>query len=252
MSDKSYYVYKHTSPSNKVYIGITINPKHRWEMGGKRYIKNDHFARAIKKYGWDNFKHEILFEGLTLEEANEKEVELIRNYRSNERSFGYNLQNGGSNGLPNEETRRKMSEWQIGKVLSEETKQKISKSRMGYKDSDETRIKKSNGHKGKQLSQETKLKLSDARAKSVTDEQIERVRQMGFSNKGKTCSEETKRKLSESHKGINGKRVLCVETGVVYDSISEASRCTDIFGQNIGKVCNGKLKTTGGYHWTFV
>lgn len=177
----NYYIYKHTAPNGKVYIGQTCQKlENRFGKDGYRYKGCRLFYNAIQKYGWDNFKHEILFEGLTLEEANEKEVELIRNYRSNERSFGYNLQNGGNNGLPNEETRRKMSEWQIGKVLSEETKQKISKSRMGYKDSDEARIKKSNGHKGRQLSQETKLKLSKARARSVTDEQIERVRQMGF------------------------------------------------------------------------
>ena len=67
MSDRKYCVYKHTSPSNKVYIGITINPKRRWNKSHYKY--NEHFNNAINKYGWDNFNHEILFSNLTIEDA---------------------------------------------------------------------------------------------------------------------------------------------------------------------------------------
>ena len=53
----AYTVYKHTSPSGKVYIGVTsLRPKERWS-GGAGYVKNKHFYRAIKKYGWENIKH---------------------------------------------------------------------------------------------------------------------------------------------------------------------------------------------------
>ena len=50
---KKYFVYMHTSPNNKRYIGITsyTNPKRRWK-GGYGYHKNDYFYRAIQKYGW--------------------------------------------------------------------------------------------------------------------------------------------------------------------------------------------------------
>ena len=249
----NYYIYKHTAPNGKVYIGQTCQKlENRFGKNGYRYKGCTLFYNAIQKYGWDNIQHEILFEGLTQEEANKKEIELIHKYHSNNRNFGYNLQEGGNNGSPTEETRRKMSEWQIGKVLSEDAKRKISKSRMGQKDSQETRIKKSNGQKGKHYSEETKLKLSKARKEKVDDKQIERARELGFSNKGKKHSEETKRKMSESHKGCNAKMVLCVETGVLYNSISEASKCTNIDGGNIGKVCNKKLQSAGGYRWIFV
>ena len=251
--DNNYCVYKHTAPNGKVYIGQTCQkPENRFGKNGYRYKGCTLFYNAIQKYGWNNIKHEILFENLTQEEANKIEIELINKCRSNERDFGYNLQNGGNNGSPSEETRKKMSEWQIGKVLSEDTKKKISDSRFGQKDSYETKVKKSNGQKGKHLSKETKLKLSNARKDKVDEKQIERVRELGFSNKGKKHSEETKRKMSDSHKGCNTKRVLCVETGISYDSISEASKCTNISGQNIGKVCNKKLQTAGGYHWVFI
>ena len=70
-----YCVYKHTTPSGKVYIGITCrNPKTRWGYGSG--YKSQVFDRAIKKYGWKNIKHEIVLTGLTEQEASAKEREL--------------------------------------------------------------------------------------------------------------------------------------------------------------------------------
>lgn len=92
---KKYSVYMHTCPNGKVYIGITsINPLKRWK-NGQGYYKNDHFFKAIKNYGWDNIKHEILFVNLTEEEACQKEIELIASYNSNNPNYGYNNTIGG-------------------------------------------------------------------------------------------------------------------------------------------------------------
>lgn len=93
---KKYYVYKHTTPNEKVYIGITCkNPSYRWN-GGNGY-KGQAFYNAILKYGWLNIRHEILFDNLTKEEAEQKEIELIAEYRSNDRQYGYNISSGGEN-----------------------------------------------------------------------------------------------------------------------------------------------------------
>lgn len=48
------------------------------------------------------------------------------------------------------------------------------------------------------------------------------------------------------------KQVLCVETGVVYCSVCEVSRQTGINRQNINSCCQGKRKTSGGFHWRYV
>lgn len=48
----------------------------------------------------------------------------------------------------------------------------------------------------------------------------------------------------------NKKKVLCVETGVVYSSIAEAE--SKMKCRNISLVCKGKRKTANGYHWQFV
>lgn len=91
--DRKFYVYKHTNKINgKVYIGITCQkPEDRW-CNGAGYSNQLFFRRAIKKYGWDNFEHEILYEGLDNEDAVKIEAELIQYYKSLGRC--YNVSNG--------------------------------------------------------------------------------------------------------------------------------------------------------------
>lgn len=87
-----YLVYRHTAPNGKVYIGITgFDPQYRWLNNGRGYKTQTTFFNAIIKYGWINFKHDILFEGLTEEEALDKEEELIQQYKSYDRRYGYNV-----------------------------------------------------------------------------------------------------------------------------------------------------------------
>lgn len=116
-----YTVYKHISPSGKVYIGITKRkPEYRWNKG-KGYRKDQLlFYRAIKKYGWDNFTHEILYTGLSEKDAKNIEISLIRQYKSLRMS--YNITDGGDGGRGLHNKRKKMSD---------ETKLKMSKSRKG-------------------------------------------------------------------------------------------------------------------------
>ena len=92
VESNSYLVYKHTAPNGKVYIGITgFDPQYRWLNNGRGYKTQPTFFNAIIKYGWINFEHEILFEGLTEEEALNKEEELIQHYKSYDRRYGYNV-----------------------------------------------------------------------------------------------------------------------------------------------------------------
>lgn len=119
MKENGYYVYIHKNIINKkVYIGITSQePNQRWR-NGTNYYGNEYFNRAIKKYGWDKgFEHIILFEGLTKNEAERREIELIAFYDSTNKDKGYNIENGGnSTGKHSEETKRKISESQKGKL----------------------------------------------------------------------------------------------------------------------------------------
>lgn len=54
-------------------------------------------------------------------------------------------------------------------------------------------------------------------------------------------------------KGCNGaKKVICLETGKIYRTISEAANEMNLRPGNISKVCHGKNKTTGGFTFEFV
>ena len=72
-------------------------------------------------------------------------------------------------------------------------------------------------------------------------------------HKNKKQSEETKKKLSELQ-NKNKKQVLCIETGIKYNSLREAEKITGIPHNNISACCRGKgkYKTAGGYHWEFI
>lgn len=143
----TYSVYMHTAPNGKVYVGITKrNPIYRW-ANGFGYKTQIVFFRAITKYGWDNFKHEILFSGLSKEQAEQKEVELIREHRSFDRAFGYNVEYGGMcNEKHSPETRLKISmsnkgrsTWAKGKHFSQEHKNRLRESNL-YKQKHSRRV----------------------------------------------------------------------------------------------------------------
>lgn len=141
---KDYCVYMHKNKINyKKYIGITCQkPNERWRKG-KGYEQSKCFYSAILKYGWDNFEHIVLFENLTKEEAEQKEVELIKFFKSNSKKYGYNIQNGGNS---------------TGKH-SEETKEKIRKAKLGKNNPNYNKPTWNKGKKTGPLSKECKEKL---------------------------------------------------------------------------------------------
>lgn len=208
----NYKVYMHKCKNNKVYIGITIkDPKIRWK-NGKGYMNNDHFYKAIQKYGWDNIEHIVLFENLTKEEAEQKEIELIAKYNSTNREFGYNRENGGMHrGKTTYEIRKKISEGNKGKKHTEEARKKMSIAKKGKK------------------------------KKPFSDIHREHLR---LAHIGKHHSKEHLIKMS--------KAVRCIETGEIFDATAEAERKTNIAHANIINNCNGKRKSAGKLHWEWV
>lgn len=82
-------------------------------------------------------------------------------------------------------------------------------------------------------------------------------RLMSKNRKGKgrvKRSDETILKMKANHAGGTNKRpVVCVETGIVYACINDASRETGINKKGISGCCRGlkNYNTAGGYHWRF-
>lgn len=210
-----YTIYKHTCIANgKVYIGQTSRDvEKRWGNNGINYKRNKHFWPAIEKYGWDyGFFHEVVCTGLTKAEADKKEQELIALYHSNQRDRGYNMTSGGDGVCDYAHTA--------------ETKDRISQSLSGE-----------NHHRfGKHLDAITKKKISDSLIGKMS----------GSKNPfyGKHHSETTIQKIS--------KPVYCVELEKVFAGARSAANELGISQGNITKACQGRLKTSGGYHWKYL
>ena len=124
----NYYIYKHTCLINgKIYIGQTCqNPEQRWGKNGQKYKGCPYFYEAIQKYGWDNFKHEIIEKKLTSSEANIREEYWINFYKSNNKQYGYNLKSGGANNEYSLSSREKMSISATNRFQKEEERKKQS------------------------------------------------------------------------------------------------------------------------------
>ena len=260
---KSYCVYRHTAPSGKVYIGITSKrPQARWASGAG-YVGNPYFARAIEKYGWAAIAHEVLLVGLTKEEAEAAEVRLIREHRSAEREFGYNIDLGGNAvGRASEETRAKMSASRKGHPTSDETKAKISASHKGVPATPaqlaaiHTRAVQQRGCK---LPEETKAKISAALSgRERTEAHCRHIRDAKI---GHLVSAATRRKISETKRSsastargarnAKARAILCVETGERFDTVADAARSVARPPANLSRCCAGKRRTCGGYHWKY-
>jgi group I intron endonuclease len=211
-------VYCLTSPSGKKYVGIGCGK--RGVQGRfsdyKNYLcKNQtKLYNALKKYGSENFKYEILLITNDLEYAKYMEQTIISSW--NLQNEGYNITAGGEGCLGlkhNEESKRKMSLAKKGKKLSKDHKKKIGDLAKGRKHSEESKIRMSQVQKGRKVSEETKQKLSDANlGKKLSEDHKKKI---GNGNKGKIVSEESKLKMSKSRSAI--KKIKNIITGEIFE-----------------------------------
>lgn len=109
-------IYCYTNLINsKKYIGQTINPQQRFNAHNSAAFNEKSpeydscFHRALRKYGVENFKYEIIDTADTYEELNKKEIYYIQKFNTLVPN-GYNVIDGGNNALRphSEETKRKL------------------------------------------------------------------------------------------------------------------------------------------------
>lgn len=235
-------VYKHTSPTEKVYIGIAKDVKHRWRNNGAGYKGNTRIANAIKKHGWDSFKHEVLFSNLTKEEACKKEVELIKKHNSTNPQYGYNLLSGGECGLHSKETKEKIRKAVTGHIVSEEVKTRLSNIRSIPVICIETkRVYKS----CKDASAELGICMT-----SISKVCLGKANHAGGLHFAKFEDYKTNRVPIFKRSTNKNKRIVCVDTGEVFESETQAAKKYGVTSQAISHACTGKTKTCCGLAWT--
>ena len=169
-------IYKITNLINgKEYIGQ--HSCNRSYYFGSGIVLKD----AIKKYGRENFRKEVIGYAFDKGQLDWMEKFYIQ-YYDTKAPKGYNLTEGGEGMFGyrhNEETRKKLSkalkgkkqslEWiekrtrpNIGKKRTEETKRKMREARKGFKPTDKTKKRLSESHKGHFPTEETRLKMSES------------------------------------------------------------------------------------------
>jgi group I intron endonuclease len=205
-------VYVITNKINgKQYVGQTVQPlENRWvrHYSGKGQgcsaIKS-----AIKKYGKENFLVEEIYKAESLTDLNEKESEFINKFNTLAPN-GYNLTTGGERPRFTEESKRKNSESQMGKIP---------------------------WNKGLTATQDDRLNKQKRFGSK-------------HHNFGKPTSEKQKSAVSSSAKKNAEKRkikVFCHENGITYSSITEAARSLGLNTGSISSVLSGNSNRAKGY-----
>jgi group I intron endonuclease len=173
-----FLIYKVTSPSGKVYIGLTCQTLRARRSGHFRRAREvlpgtHYFCDAIRKYG-DDLIWEVLERGEGEEWAAEREKFFIAQFESCGRSKGYNLTPGGeyvpekgrsalSGPLP-QETREKMSQSARERGVTDKQKQNLVLGRVSRPHSKATREKLRAANTGRTASPETRIRMSKAHA----------------------------------------------------------------------------------------
>ena len=280
----------------KSYIGLHHgdNPsKNRWGVDGEGYLKtyngktqNHKMARAVRKYGWDNFSHQILLK-IVCDDKNELsfwlnawEAYYIEKYDSYYNGYNSTLGGDGITGYRyTDEQRKNRSNDQKQKWQDENYRQKMCESakrswhdeqRRTYVSSKikELRADENSNYNTEEHKKTFKKALKE---KVHTPENMAKVsekhRKSWADPNSAYRSEECRRKMSEAKKGVlvgskngNANAVKCLETGMEFGSVKEAAEWCELKGSaRIGQCCKGTRKYAGKHpetgvplHWEYV
>lgn len=223
-------VYIHQNLINhKIYIGITsLDIKERWGKNGNGYRKQS-FYRAIQKYGWNNFRHVVLFDNLTEEDACQIEQELILFHKSNKSKFGYNADNGGRYaGKHSKKTRDKISKnVKRRKIICLETKEIFNSG----------------------IEASRKLNINYTTLMRVCKGKRRNKSAKGYHFKYYEEYDENKQYSFEVGSGY---MVICLETKEIFNSATDASKKMKIDLSSICKVCNGNKLSVNKLHFKYL
>ena len=286
MSEAHYTVYKLTDPEGKIYIGVTGQTvEQRWRKG-YGYSKDTPIRKAIDRWGWESFRHEVLCENLTREEAEEKERWYISRYDSSDPAKGYNRFLGGlgkganmseTTKLLSAESKRKL--YEAHPEIAEKIRNTVStryetdptyRRRVGqgvraaYEKDPSIRVRIREKSRELWRSPAYRERASDARRETcVLNFDLAERERSAQKKRYEDCPEERERVRAqmraylsrpENRAFVNSssrpKPVICVETGKKYPSQLAAERETGFV--SIHKVCARGRGTCGGWHWRYL
>ena len=217
--------------NGKSYIGQSVDIKRRfWDHRCITHETNRHLKNALRKYGKDSFKYEIL-EECSQEDLDDREIYYIEKLQPE-----YNVTPGGQG-------RKK----RLPESVKEELREKSKKQWADKTEEEKERIIRKNltGPKvGHAVSEETRRKLREANAgKKQSRETIEKRRQ---------TMQEKKRNGYVRDMSIHFKKVICIESGLVFESVKSAAEYYGINPSSISANLKGRQKTVKGRHFEYL
>ena len=283
-----YIIYKHTlvldcSHKGWSYIGQTVQKVNSRWRNGRGYRNSGIFRKAINKYGWENFSHEILADNIkTKIEANKLEQKFITKYHTyikDPNCMGYNMTPGGDGGgfaghKHSNKSKNKARQANKGKARSEEAKKHYKEAALRRPPmSAEIKLKISNTRKSLKIPSPTTTEILCIETQQIYPSIKAAVEATGFTAiprciQGKNLTAggyhwaktTDFQKIAQFSTFINGqqlpagynncKAVVCIETGRIFLSIKEASAFIGCVG--IDRVCRKERSTAGGYHWMYL
>ena len=204
--------------NNKKYVGITSNVDRRYRQHKSARNRCPVFSSAIKKYGFDNFDFSILKFDLSKQEAESFEKQFILDFNTLVPN-GYNRTEGGNSSVSHSEETKK--------IISQKNKEYIAKNGSSF-------LGKKHSEESKKLIRESALN------------RIEFPKGDKHWNYGKKAKESTIQKMSISNslgKNPFAKKVVDLNTGIIYSCINEAKEIYNISHSFISMVCSGKRKS---------
>lgn len=255
-------IYKITSPSDKVYIGQSVDIQKRFTTYRRLDCKNQSILyRSFVKYGVENHIFEIL-EECSLDLLNERERYYQELFLIKNKTLNCKLtKTSDKSGFLSNETKLKISLSNKGKKRTQEHIEIMRLNSLGIKRSEETKLKISNANKGrvspmlnKKHSEETKklLKLNNPKYWAGKERSFETKIKISKKLTGIKLSEQTKKNMSINNskhwlgksfsiehinklktskigKPSNCRKILIdLNTGVFYESVREASKLYNI------------------------
>lgn len=224
-------IYKITNKINgKFYIGQSVDIKRRFTEHRNPHGKETSLKLAIKKYGKENFLFEVI-EECSAQDLDEREVYWIARLRPQ-----YNRTAGGAGAR--------------SLTVPEETRQLLSQKCRRYWDSLPDAKKReicqrlTGPPKGHAVSQATREKLRTANLGKVQSAETVDRRKATIIEKKAAGYVQT----NAGHK----KKVRCIETNQIFDSVKAAGESLSVHPSCISGVLKGRYKTCKGKHFEYV
>jgi len=242
-------IYKTTNIiNNKIYIGQTCRKERIDEYFGSG-VK---ISLALKKYGKESFKKEIIDTANSLDELNEKEIYWINFFESYKDSVGYNIELGGKNKVVAESTKLKISKAKIGEVKSASMRAKNSKNKMGNKYWVGRKHKESSKKLFSEIAK-NRTQIQCPHCFKVCDNSNGRRWHFDYCKKAPINTRKFRVQKEANRKDLIPVVQLTFLGGEIasFVSIAQAVRVTKIDSKSIRLCALGEYKQAGGFLWKF-